>query len=62
VPFEEEIVMWWNFVARSNDEIMSAREEWMTGSTFGDVAGYNGYRLPAPDLPPGRLKPGGAVR
>jgi redox-sensitive bicupin YhaK (pirin superfamily) len=62
VPFEEEIVMWWNFVARSNDEIVTAREQWMTGSTFGDVAGYDGFRLPAPDLPPGKLKPGGAVR
>jgi redox-sensitive bicupin YhaK (pirin superfamily) len=61
-PFEEEIVMWWNFVARSNDEIVAARTEWMTGDTFGDVAGYDGYRLPAPAMPPGRLKPGGAVR
>jgi hypothetical protein len=34
----------------------------MSGDTFGDVAGYDGYRLPAPDLPPGKLKPGGAVR
>ena len=24
-PFEEQIVMWWNFVARSNDEIAAAR-------------------------------------
>jgi redox-sensitive bicupin YhaK (pirin superfamily) len=62
VPFEEEIVMWWNFVARSNDEIVAAREEWMAGTTFGDVAGYDGYRLPAPELPAGRLKPGGAAR
>jgi redox-sensitive bicupin YhaK (pirin superfamily) len=61
-PFEEQIVMWWNFVARSNDEIVAAREEWMTGSAFPDVAGFDGYRLPAPDLPPGKLKPGGAVR
>jgi len=61
-PFEEEIVMWWNFVARSNDEIAAAREQWMTGAAFPDVAGFDGYRLPAPDLPPGRLKPGGAVR
>jgi redox-sensitive bicupin YhaK (pirin superfamily) len=61
-PFEEEIVMWWNFVARSNDEIVAARADWMVGETFGDVAGYAGYRLPAPELPPGRLKPGGAVR
>jgi quercetin 2,3-dioxygenase len=62
VPFEEEIVMWWNFVARSNDEIVAAREEWTAGNAFGDVAGFDGYRLPAPELPPGRLKPGGAVR
>jgi hypothetical protein len=54
--------MWWNFVARSNDEIVAARDEWMTGSAFPDVAGYAGYRLPAPELPPGRLKPGGALR
>jgi quercetin 2,3-dioxygenase len=62
VPFEEQIVMWWNFVARSNDEIVAARAEWTDGTAFGDVAGYDGYRLPAPDLPPGQLKPGGAVR
>jgi len=61
-PFEEQIVMWWNFVARDNDEIVAAREQWVTGSTFGEVAGYDGFRLPAPALPPGRLKPGGAVR
>lgn len=61
-PFEEQIVMWWNFVARSNEEIVEAREQWMGGSAFPDVAGFGGYRLPAPDLPPGRLRPGGAVR
>ena len=61
-PFAEQIVMWWNFVARSNEEIVAARHEWMSGAAFGDVAGYDGYRLPAPPLPPGRLRPGGAVR
>jgi redox-sensitive bicupin YhaK (pirin superfamily) len=61
-PFEERIVMWWNFVARSADEIVDARREWTNGAAFGDVAGFGGYRLPAPDLPPGRLRPGGAVR
>lgn len=62
-PFEEQIVMWWNFVARSNDEIVEARDRWTSGSaSFPDVAGYAGYRLPAPELPPGRLRPGGAVR
>ncbi len=27
-PFEEEIVMWWNFVARTGEEIAEAREAW----------------------------------
>lgn len=62
VPFEEQIVMWWNFVARSNEEIVVARDAWLTGEVFPDVSGYGGFRLPAPPLPPGRLKPGGAVR
>ncbi|MGH8860411.1 MAG: pirin family protein, partial [Jatrophihabitantaceae bacterium] len=29
VPFEEQIVMWWNFVARSDEEIVAARERWL---------------------------------
>jgi hypothetical protein len=49
-------------VARTNDEIVAARAEWTSGARFGDVAGYGGYRLPAPALPAGRLKPGGATR
>jgi redox-sensitive bicupin YhaK (pirin superfamily) len=62
VPFEEQIVMWWNFVGRSNDDIVAARAAWMDGDRFPDVAGYDGLRLPAPPLPPGRLKPAGATR
>ena len=27
-PFGESIVMWWNFVGRSHDEIVAFREEW----------------------------------
>jgi redox-sensitive bicupin YhaK (pirin superfamily) len=61
-PFDEQIVMWWNFVGRSSEEIAAAREEWMTGSRFGVVTGYDGDPLPAPPMPPGRLKPGGRVR
>jgi len=62
-PFEEQIVMWWNFVARSNDEIVAARQSWIEAAgQFPDVSGYAGYRLPAPPLPPGQLKPGGATR
>ena len=62
-PFDEKIVMWWNFVARNNDEIVAARQAWSAaGEQFPDVAGYDGFRLPAPELPPGQLKPGGAAR
>lgn len=51
-PFEEEIVMWWNFVAREHAEIVRAREEWEAGGErFGEVVGYDGGRLGAPALP-----------
>ncbi|WP_370942131.1 pirin family protein [Amycolatopsis sp. cg5] len=57
-PFAEELVMWWNFVGRDHDEIALFREEWQAGSDrFGRVEGYPGARLPAPQLPGGRLKP-----
>jgi quercetin 2,3-dioxygenase len=55
-PLGERLVMWWNFVARTNDEIERARAEWVAGG-FGEVAGYDGDPLPAPPLPPTPLKP-----
>ncbi|MET9514699.1 pirin family protein [Streptomyces sp. NPDC002994] len=61
-PFEEELVMWWNFVGRSHEEIEQARKDWMEGTRFGEVHGYAGARLPAPELPPVVLKPRGRVR
>ncbi|MFJ8377180.1 pirin family protein [Streptomyces sp. NPDC094461] len=61
-PFEEEIVMWWNFIGRSQEEIEEARRGWMESSRFGEVKGYDGDRLPAPELPPVALKPRGRVR
>ena len=61
-PFEERIVMWWNFVARDNDEIVAARAAWNERTGFADVPGFDGYRLTAPALPPGRLRPGGSTR
>ena len=27
-PFESDIVMWWNFVARTHEEIVDARDAW----------------------------------
>ena len=62
-PFEEHIVMWWNFVGRDHDEIVAAREEWMNGSgRFGAVRGYPGNPLPAPAMPTVRLVPRGRQR
>jgi redox-sensitive bicupin YhaK (pirin superfamily) len=61
-PFEEEIVMWWNFVGRSHEEIVEFREAWQAGSEqFGEVVGYEGPvpRLPAPVLPSVRMRPRG---
>lgn len=60
-PFGEQLVMWWNFVGRSNDEIVEARAQWAAGDRFGTVSGA-GAPLAAPALPPGTLKPGGATR
>ncbi|MGW8762670.1 pirin family protein [Streptomyces sp. NPDC055815] len=57
-PFEEEIVMWWNFIGRSHEDIVEAREEWEKASDrFGEVEGYPGDRLPAPALPNARIAP-----
>ncbi|MGD6740582.1 pirin family protein [Streptomyces sp. BH106] len=61
-PFEEELVMWWNFIGRSQDDISQAREDWMTGTRFGEVKGYDGDPLPAPELPAVPLKSRGRVR
>ncbi|WP_439081622.1 pirin family protein [Streptomyces sp. WL006] len=61
-PFEEELVMFWNFIARSGEEIAQARKDWEEGSRFGEVRGYDGARLPAPELPATPLKPRGRVR
>ncbi|MFI9365000.1 pirin family protein [Kitasatospora sp. NPDC053057] len=61
-PFEEQIVMWWNFIGRSGDEIAQARNDWEKGLRFGEVHGYDGARLPAPELPSIPLKPRGRVR
>ncbi|HEY9372809.1 pirin family protein [Streptomyces sp.] len=61
-PFDEELVMWWNFIGRSHDEIRQAREDWSTGTRFGEVKGYDGAPLAAPEMPPVPLKPRGRVR
>ncbi|RKN43750.1 pirin family protein [Streptomyces hoynatensis] len=59
VPFEERLLMWWNFVGRSHEDIAQARTDWTNGVRFGEVHGYDGPRLPAPELPATPLKPRG---
>jgi quercetin 2,3-dioxygenase len=49
-PFPETILMWWNFVARTPEEIAHARTDWEQQRRFGEVRAYNGPRLSAPDL------------
>jgi hypothetical protein len=61
-PFEERIVMWWNFIGRSHDEIIEQREAWngdgvdFVPTRYGRVAGFTGDRLLAPPMPNVRLK------
>nr|WP_240449051.1 pirin family protein [Streptomyces harenosi] len=56
-PFGEEIIMWWNFICRSHEEIVQARDAWVSGDRFGSVEGYDGDPLPAPELPTVPLRP-----
>ena len=65
--------MWWNFVGRDHDEIVSAREDWMAQITdnsgtiqdtsesfdgrFGIVVDDHLPPVPAPALPNATLKP-----
>lgn len=57
-PFEDDLVMWWNFVGRTHDEIVDARDDWEAGSArFGHVVDHGDERVPAPPLPGVRLTP-----
>ena len=63
-PFEEELVMWWNFIARSHDEIVAMRERWQNDvvqeknpqGIFGTVE-HGGSTIPAPEMPHVQLRP-----
>lgn len=57
-PFGEEIVMWWNFVGRSHEDMVKAREEWEASSDrFGAIEDFPGGPLPAPALPNAVITP-----
>jgi redox-sensitive bicupin YhaK (pirin superfamily) len=49
-PFPETILMWWNFVARTPEEMERARTDWEEHRHFGDVPAYDGPRVSAPSL------------
>jgi redox-sensitive bicupin YhaK (pirin superfamily) len=72
LPFAEQIVMWWNFVARTGDEVAASRAAWQAelagvpgpggSARFGSVPGFDGPALAAPALPAARLRPRGRTR
>jgi quercetin 2,3-dioxygenase len=67
-PLGERLVMWWNFIGRSHDEIADFRDAWQRqvaehrdgrpGATpFGRFPDAWTDVLPAPPLPTVRLRP-----
>lgn len=71
VPLNEQIVMWWNFIGRSHDEVVEFRRRYQAElgfepehpedigkpRLFGDFPAGHPRPLPAPALPNVRLKP-----
>lgn len=63
-PLGESIIMWWNFVGRTHEEIVAFRDAWhaeigagASVSQFGLPANSTDLPLPAPVLPTVRLRP-----
>ncbi|WP_104117790.1 pirin family protein [Arthrobacter sp. B1805] len=65
-PFGEEIVMWWNFVGRSHEEIVEYRARWQDEISPGSGSRHPSFGLPdddpleplpAPELPTVRIRP-----
>ena len=58
VPFPEKILMCWNFIGRTHEEIVSARTQWNArDSRFGSIDDDIGGWIPAPDMPNVTLAP-----
>ena len=60
-PFGEAIVMWWNFIGRTHEEIVGFREEWQLQVEDDEVGRFGCVdgdldRIPAPEMPNVRLK------
>jgi redox-sensitive bicupin YhaK (pirin superfamily) len=54
-PLREQLLMWWNFVARTPEEIAAATASWQAVE-FGRVGGYSGDPMQAPPLDVARLR------
>jgi redox-sensitive bicupin YhaK (pirin superfamily) len=58
VPFEEEVVMWWNFLGRSHAEVAAYRAEWAAREArFPPVVDRAERVMEAPAMPSVPLKP-----
>lgn len=52
LPFESPILLWWNLVGRTQEELELAREQWVNQDPrFGSIPDYDGPRLEAPIFP-----------
>jgi hypothetical protein len=54
-PLDQPVVMWWNFVGTTPEDITEAARDWTHGTRFGEIPGYHGKPLPAPPLDAVRL-------
>ncbi|HEY6353989.1 MAG TPA: pirin family protein, partial [Burkholderiaceae bacterium] len=55
-PFDEALLIWWNFVARTQAEIEQAAADWNAGRRFGELPDTRLPRVPAPDVAGLKLK------
>ena len=62
-PFDEKILMWWNFIGRSHEDIVEARNQWNDHRNQGSSARFGRFEdnvggwIPAPELPSVKLHP-----
>jgi quercetin 2,3-dioxygenase len=58
LPLQEKIIMWWNFIGRTHEEIVEARTQWnQRAGRFGEFEDEIGGWIPAPKLPNVILQP-----
>ncbi|MEB3767246.1 pirin family protein [Acinetobacter sp. MD2] len=51
-PFEKPVLLWWNLVGITEDELKQANQDWIDQHPrFGSIPSYSGARLTAPPFP-----------